>query len=179
MSPAEDHTLIRIPTLRTERFVMRAPRMSDLDAYAAFRGSERSKGVGGPYNREQSHDNLCGIIGHWHLEGYGRWMVTDTDDTPLGVVGLMNTPFWPEPEIAWSVFGDAEGKGVAFEAAQAARTYAYDVLGWTTAIGCVLADNTRSHALATRMGAARDGSFTHEELGELFIYRHPSPEAAA
>lgn len=167
-------TTIHIPTLRTERLVMRAPRMSDFDAYAAFRGSDRARGVGGPYSREASHDNLCAIIGHWHLEGYGRWMVTDRDDTPLGVVGLMNSPEWPEPEIAWSVFEAAEGKGVAYEAALSARRYAADTLGWTTAISCVLPGNTRSAALAQRMGATRDGSFTHPDMGELLIWRHPA-----
>ncbi|MBW4709284.1 GNAT family N-acetyltransferase [Roseobacter sp. YSTF-M11] len=172
MTLVEDHTLIRIPTLRTERFVMRAPKPSDFEAYAAFRGSDRAAGVGGPYTREQAHDSLCGLVGHWQIEGYGRWMVTGADDTPLGVVGLMNTPAWPEPEIAWSVFAAAEGKGVAFEAAMAARAYAYTVLGWSTAISCVLRDNTRSHALAERMGATRDGSFTAPDLGELLIYRH-------
>jgi ribosomal-protein-alanine N-acetyltransferase len=170
-------TTIHIPTLRTERFILRAPRMSDFDAFAAFRGSARAKGVGGPYGREASHDNLCGIIGHWHLEGYGRWMVTDADDRPLGIVGLMNSPEWPEPEIAWSVFEAAEGKSVAYEAALASRDYAYGTLGWTTAISCVLTDNHRSHALAERMGATRDGSFIHPDLGELLIWRHPAPEA--
>jgi ribosomal-protein-alanine N-acetyltransferase len=167
-------TKIHIPTLRTERLVLRAPRMSDFDAYAAFRGSDRARGVGGPYGREASHDNLCAIIGHWHLEGYGRWMVTDRDDTPLGVVGLMTSPEWPEPEIAWSVYEAAEGKGVAYEAALCARHYAADTLGWTTAISCVLPGNTRSAALAQRMGATRDGSFTHPDMGELLIWRHPT-----
>jgi ribosomal-protein-alanine N-acetyltransferase len=151
--------------------------MSDFYAFAAFRGSPRAKGVGGPYSREASHDSLCGIIGHWHLEGYGRWIVTDADDMPLGVVGLMNSPEWPEPEIAWSVFEAAEGKGVAYEAALASRNYAYGTLGWKTAISCVLVDNHRSHALAERMGAKRDGSFSHPDLGELLIWRHPAPEA--
>lgn len=167
-----DHTLIRIPTLRTDRFVMRAPKPSDFETYAEFRASDRAVGVGGPYSREHAHESLCGLVGHWQVEGYGRWMVAEPDDTPLGVVGLMNTPTWPEPEIAWSLFGVAEGKGVAFEAAMAARAFAYDVLGWSTVISCITPDNTRSHALAERMGATRDGSFVHEDLGELLIYRH-------
>lgn len=179
MMQVEDHILIRIPTLRTERFVMRAPKPSDFEAYAHFRASDRSAGVGGPYSREHAHESLCGLVGHWQVEGYGRWMIADVDDTPLGVVGLMNTPTWPEPEIAWTVFGSAEGKGVAFEAAMAARAYAYDVLGWSTAISCITPDNTRSQALAQRMGATRESSFVHEDLGELLIYRHIAAEAVS
>lgn len=179
MMQTGDHTLIRIPTLRTERFVMRAPKPSDFEAYADFRTSKRAIGVGGPYTREQAFESLCGVVGHWQIEGYGRWIVTDPDDTPLGIVGPSNSPDWPEPEISWSVFAAAEGKGVAYEAALAARKYTYSVLGWSTVISCVSHANTRSHALAERMGAARDGSFIHAELGELLIYRHqPAKEIA-
>ena len=172
-------TTIHIPTLRTERLFLRAPRASDLDAYAEFRGSDRSTGVGGPYSREAAYDNLCAIVGHWQIEGYGRWMVTDLDDTPLGVVGLMNSPEWPEPEIAWSVFAQAEGKGVAYEAALASRAYAYDTLSWPTVISCIMPGNDRSEALARRMGATFEHDHAHPELGTLRVFRHLPPEACA
>jgi ribosomal-protein-alanine N-acetyltransferase len=84
---------------------------------------------------------------------------------------------WPEPEIAWSVFEPAEGRGIALEAALAARGYVYDVLGWPTVISCTTPDNDRSIALARRMGAERDGSFVSSAFGELLIWRHPGPEA--
>lgn len=177
MIQAVDHTVIRIPTLRTARLTLRAPKASDLPAYRAFRMSERSKGVGGPFTAAQTHEKLCALVGHWQVEGFGRWVVAGEDDAPLGIVGLFNPEGWPEPEIAWSVFAEAEGKGVAFEAAQAARAYAYDVLGWSTAISCVMPDNLRSVALAKRMGAAYEGTFEHPDHGPLHIWRHPAPEA--
>ena len=36
-------------------------------------------------------------------------------DAPLGVVGLMFPEGWPEPEIAWSLFDAAEGRGIALD----------------------------------------------------------------
>ena len=102
-----------IPTLQTERLILRAPRDNDFEAYADFRTSERARTVGGPYSRAQAFEQLCAIIGHWSLRGYGRWMVADRDtDAPLGIVGLYYPEDWPEPEIAWSVFADAEGRGI-------------------------------------------------------------------
>jgi ribosomal-protein-alanine N-acetyltransferase len=173
-------TTIAIPTVETERLRLRAPRLDDFEPYAAFCGSERSKGVGGPYTRGQSFQRLEALIGHWQLRGFGRWMVTDRESgEPLGVVGIMYPLEWPEPEIAWSLFEVAEGRGIAQEAALAARDYAYDVLGWTTVISCTTPDNTRSIALARRLGAERDGSFVHPGLGELLIWRHPGPEGRA
>ncbi|MEX0351437.1 MAG: GNAT family N-acetyltransferase [Paracoccaceae bacterium] len=168
---------VTIPVLETERLILRSPRSSDYEAYADFCASPRSVGVGGPYTRSQSFSRLSAIIGHWHLRGYGRWMVSDkSDGRPLGVVGLYFPEGWPEPEIAWSLFEAAEGKGIALEAALASRAYAYDVLGWTTVISCAMPENTRSVALAKRMGAKEDTPFIHNEFGELKVWRHLSPD---
>jgi len=172
-------TLIRIPTLTTERLTLRAPQASDFDVYAEFCASDRSRGVGGPYNREQSFARLTAIIGHWHLRGFGRWLVADREtDEPLGTVGPMAPTDWPEPEIAWTLFASAEGRGIAYEAALAARDYVYDVLNWPTVISCTVPDNHRSIALAKRMGAVQEPSFQHPTIGELLVWRHPAPGTA-
>ena len=166
-------TLIRIPTLETERLVLRAPQASDLDAYAEFCASPRSVGVGGPYDRDQAFTRLSALLGHWHLRGYGRWMVTDrATGAPMGIVGLMYPESWPAPEIAWSLFDAAEGKSIAFEAAMAARDFAYRILHWDTVISCVVDGNDRSNALAQRMGCTKDGVFQHPQFGPLIVWRH-------
>ncbi|MEM6305320.1 MAG: GNAT family N-acetyltransferase [Pseudomonadota bacterium] len=167
-----------IPTLETERLRLRSPEIRDFEAWAAFRASDRAVHLGGPNTRTEAFDKLGEIIGHWTLRGYGRWMVADkTTDEALGVVGPFYPEDWPEPEIAWSVFEAAEGRGIAYEAAMAARDYAYTTLGWTTAVSCTTLDNIRSQALAKRMGATREGRHTASDGMELYVYRHPSPEA--
>lgn len=175
--PAET-PLPAIPTLLTERLRLRAPGPEDFEAYAAFGASPRAAGVGGPFGRVDAFGNFCALIGHWRMRGYGRWVVADREtDEPLGVVGPMYPEGWPEPEIAWTVFEAAEGRGVAFEAAQAARAFAYGTLGWRTAISCTLPGNVRSEALARRMGAVEEGVFRHPDGFELKVWRHPTPEA--
>ena len=166
-----------IPELETKRLRLRAPRASDFEAYAAYRGSGRAKTVGGPYPRHTAWGQLEALVGHWVLRGFGRWMVADrVTDAPIGIVGPYHPIEWPEPELAWSVFADAEGKGIAYEAALAARAYVYGTLGWTTLISCVDPANTRSVALAERMGCRPDGSFDHPDYGTLHIWRHPAPK---
>ena len=169
---------IAIPVIETARLRLRAPRMADFEAYAAFGESDRAKGVGGPWSRAQSFQRLTALAGHWLIRGYGRWIVADREtDTALGVVGPYFPAGWIEPEIAWTVFAQAEGLGIAFEAAQAARDYAYGPLGWTTAVSCTDPDNHRSIALARRLGCVQEGTYRHPDGFDLLVWRHPGPAA--
>ena len=169
--------LAPIPTLQTPRLTLRAPGAQDAEALMAFYASDRARFVGGPKDRAQAWRQLGTEIGHWVMHGYGRWMVdvTETGET-VGMVGLWNPEGWPEPEIGWDLFEGAEGRGYATEAAEAARAHAYDVLGWSTAISLVDPENHGSAAVARRLGAAPDGTFTMGDH-EVVIYRHPGPDA--
>lgn len=169
-----------IPTLTTERLTLRPPRLSDFAAHAAFKTSPRAEFVGGTTTEADAWNHLCAVIGQWQLRGYGRWMVAETStDKPMGVVGIHHPLDWPEPEIGWTVYAEAEGRGYAFEAATAARAYAYDTLGWSSIASFVNPDNARSVALAKRMGCQPDGQHMHPVYGPLHIWRHPSPTELA
>lgn len=173
-------TLIHIPTLTTDRLTLRCPRLSDFEAYAAFRMGPRAQFVGGPNTRDDSFTKLGEIIGHWQLRGFGRWLVADrVTDEPLGIVGLYHPDDWPEREIAWSLFDAGLGRGVAYEASVAARDYAYTTLGWTAAASMIVADNARSIALAKRLGATFEQTYAHPTLGDMQIWRHPAPKDIA
>lgn len=172
-------SLPAIPTLETARLTLRAPRPDDAAPFAAFYGSDRARFVGGPRAPWESWRYLAEVIGHWALRGFGRWIVEDrASRLPVGLVGLHHPLDWPEPEIGWMIFGGAEGRGFAREAAEAARAHAYGALGWPTAISLVAPENTRSAGLAARLGAQRDGVFTHPRFGAMEIWRHPAPGSA-
>ncbi len=167
-----------IPTLTTERLTLRAPELRDFEAFAAYRASDRARYVGGPNTRDEAWNQICAIAGQWQMRGYGRWILADkTTDEAMGVAGIYHPEDWPGPEIGWTVFEAAEGKGYAFEAAKASRTYAYETLGWDTIFSCVAPENERSLKLAKRLGCTFERSFEHEALGTLNIWRHPSREA--
>ena len=170
----------RIPEIETERLRLRLPKSSDLAAHIAFRASDRSKGVGGPFDAASGFHHLAGIVGQWQLRGYGRWMVADRNtDEPLGIVGIYHPEDWPEPEIGWTLYEGAEGRGIAQEAAIATRSFAYGTLGWTRIISMIDAENTRSLALGRRLGCVEDGVFDHPLFGRMHIWRHPSPAELA
>lgn len=169
-----------IPTLTAGRLTLRPPRLSDFDAFAAFRAGPQMAHLGGPEDRATAWHHLTAIAGQWALRGYGRWIVTLTGaDAPLGVVGLHHPDDWPEAELGWSVFAEAQGRGIAHEAALAARDHAYGALGRTTLVSLIAEGNVRSEALARRLGARPDGAFHHAKYGAMTVWRHPAPASGA
>ncbi len=167
-----------VPAIETDRLILRLPQASDLDAFAAFRASDRSGFVGGPFTRPESFRDLAVLVGQWHLRGYGRWMITDKETgEAMCTTGIYHPEDWPERELAWSLFGNAEGRGIAFEAAFAARAFIYETYGWPSIISCVDPKNTRSVALAERLGATFERVHEHPKFGPMNIWRHPSKEA--
>lgn len=168
----------RIPEIETGRLRLRLPKASDLPAHVAFRSSERARSVGGPFDAASSFHHLESIVGQWHLRGYGRWMVADREtDAPLGIVGIYHPDDWPEAEIGWSVYAEAEGRGIAHEAALAAREFTYGALGWDRIVSLVAPGNARSIRLAERLGCRRERVHVHPVYGALDIWVHPRPEA--
>jgi len=166
------------PTITTKRLTLRALRKADLDALAAFMQSARSHWVGGPQNREQTWRGLLASLGHWVMFGYGSWAIEETATGQIaGRVGVINHDSWDEPELGWAVFDGCEGKGYAFEAATAARACAARNFGLNGVISYIDPANSRSVALARRLGAAyeRDGQVMGRSC---HVYRHPTVEVA-
>lgn len=165
-----------IPVLETERLVMRGFRQSDLDAFAAFyTDAELTHFIGGALPREEAWQRMAMRCGSWLLRGFGYWALESKAERKLvGFCGLTYPEGWPEQEIGWALFREAQGNGFATEAAARARAYAYDVAGWTTAISLINPLNQPSLRVAQRLGAKQDGTFMLKGA-ELGIYRHPSP----
>lgn len=166
------------PVLETPRLILRAPVLADFDAFAAYVTSERSRFTGGPVDRNQAWRGFGHIVGHWVLRGYGVFVLEDrATGRALGTSGPWFPEGWPEPEIAWTLWDAAdEGRGLAAEGALAARQWAYDTLGWSTAISLILDGNARSSALAARLGCIRETAFTHAQFGTSTIWRHPAAD---
>ncbi|MEL6167510.1 MAG: GNAT family N-acetyltransferase [Pseudomonadota bacterium] len=171
------------PVIETERLTLRPPGPQDEAAIVTYYMSERARFTGGNVPKFQAWKNFAAMLGHWQVRGFGLWAVTaKNSDTALGLVGPFFPETWPEHELGWLVFEDAEGRGIAHEAAVAARTHAYSVLGWTTAVSYIRDGNDRSVALAQRLGCQRDSGAPlppHADQANDHVYRHPAPEELA
>lgn len=165
---------VQIPTLTTDRLTLGPLSEGHFDGFAAFYADARSSFVGGPMEADRAWRALATEIGHWTLRGYGRFAVTETATGAfVGVIGPWNPLGWPEPEIGWDLMNGFEGQGYATEAARAARQWAYDQLGWPTAISLVADGNDASARVAERLGAHHETDFVHAMFGPMSVWRHP------
>ena len=133
------------PTLETERLTLRGFRPGDVECFAGFYASEASRFVGGPEDKVSTWRRISSYAGCWSLRGYGKFVAEEkTSGRAVGIVGPTYPEGWPEPEIGWTVLPEFEGRGYAAEAAARTISFAYDDLGWTTAMSAIFPGNTRS-----------------------------------
>jgi RimJ/RimL family protein N-acetyltransferase len=143
--------------IETARLVLRTPRLEDFEPWAAATADPVSmKYLGGPQARSTSWRGFTTMAGSWAMLGFGMFsLIEKASGRWVGRAGPWKPEGWPGTEVGWSIAREAEGRGLAFEAAVASMDYAFDVLGWTDVIHCIDDENQRSWALALRLGSAR------------------------
>ncbi len=146
-----------IPTLETERLILRAFRADDIDACTAMvENTEVSQflSVGGePMTRLDAWRSIATTLGHWQLRGFGQWAAEEKETgTFVGRLGLYYPETWPGREVGYALAREHWGKGYATEGCAAARDYAFEVLNWDEIISIISPDNTKSIAVAERLG---------------------------
>jgi RimJ/RimL family protein N-acetyltransferase len=165
-----------IPTLETERLILREWRESDLENFAKFRMNKNAaRFVSAVDTVGDAWREMVYHAGHWLLRGFGMWSVELKETAEnIGQCGPYYPQQWPEPEIGWSIFPEFQHNGYGTEAANAALNYAYSKLGWTTAISLIASENAPSIALAKRLGAVAESEKIYNDT-PCTIYRHLSP----
>ena len=169
--------------IETARLLLRRPVPADWDAFRDFMMSDRATAFGSHMNLGKAFRSFASELGHWDIFGFGMFAVTRKgEDRAVALVGPWAPPDWPEREIGWMVLAaDAEGQGIAREAAQGALRHIWSQLKWDTVVSYIAEGNERSVALAKRLGATLDPQAGAPDAGgkRIFVYRHPRPEGLA
>ena len=149
-----------IPTLQTERLVLRAFSAAD---HAAFARMESDPGVrefrgGNTLDAAQAWSSMQMILGQWALRGYGVFALGDNAQGGafIGFAGVLHPAGWAEPEIAYSLDRPYWGGGLALEAATAARSWAFGQFGFPLLVSFIAPANHRSKRVAAKLGAVHD-----------------------
>ena len=147
-----------LPRLETPRLVLRAITLADFAVFnEIFSDPARARGLGGPFDRSGAWDEFTECVSGWLLRGHGAWAIEEKATGTLLGFTLVHMEYGDrEPELGWFLAAGAEGRGVAFEAAAAARDHALKSLRLDSLVSYVDPFNTRSDALAARLGARRD-----------------------
>lgn len=168
----EDTALEPIPTLESERLILRPFCAADFEPMAVFFADPISAFYGGPCPREEAWRKFAVYSGHWLLRGYGPWALQEKSSGAfVGLSGLWYPEGWIEPEITWALVPGAHGKGYATEGARRALRAAYEDFGWRTAVSVVSVNNAASQAVALRLGATLEQAVNYRH-GPALLYRH-------
>lgn len=160
------------PTLTTKRLILRPMQADDWIAYCGFLASDRARYMGGPYSKARAWGLFCSDYAQWDLFGVGGLMILRREGGfAIGQVGINSGPLFPEYELGWLVYPEAEGHGIAQEAATALRDWALDIRGLPTLVSYVDPQNRRSCRLAERLGAVLDPDAPRPDTTDL-VYRH-------
>ena len=143
--------------IETERLVLRAHRMDDLDDLAVFHGDpEVVRHVPWPLrDRAATEKTLQTKLGQTSLGEPGQWLVLAVEVRGTGtVVGevLLKWASDRQGEIGFAFARDAQGQGYAAEAATAMLRLGFDDLGFHRITGIVIDGNEDSARLLLRLG---------------------------
>ena len=163
-----------IPVLETERLRLRGWREDDFEPFAeVYADPKDARFIGGVHSRDDAWRRMACYLGHWLLRGYGHWVLEDKSTAAFaGWAGLWSPEGFPGREVAWTIMPAMRGRGLAQEAGRRIRAFAYETLGWDSAISLIHFDNAASIRVAEKLGATFERAlpFRGEDCA---IYRHP------
>lgn len=127
-----------VPELKTERLIMRAYTLDDLDGFIAMRGDPNVMKhiTGKPDTRDEAWRKFMVGAGMWSMVGIGYWALFERQSEEfLGEVGFadfsrdIEPSIKGRPEAGWILRSAAHGKGYATEAMRAALDWGLPKFG--------------------------------------------------
>ncbi len=156
-----------LPVLETRRLVLRAPTMEDLTTWTTI--CRQSFGD----TEQEAWTEFSYYTAGWVLHGHGLFTVTrKPDDQVVGFVILGLEWGDHEPELGYLFDTEFRMQGYATEACTAVRDFGFDLLGAGQFVSYVKESNTRSNALAARLGATRDKVAEHAFGPAQHVWRY-------
>ena len=153
-----------IPTLETDRLILRGFKEQDIEPFAQMcADSEIMKyiGTGQTLSREESWRGLAMLIGHWELRKFGMWAVEEKSSGQfVGRVGLYNPEGWPGIEVGWALAKDYWGNGYATEAAHRSVQWGFENTSADALISLIIPENIASINVSRRIGQSFSRAIT-------------------
>jgi RimJ/RimL family protein N-acetyltransferase len=164
-----------VDELGTPRLLLRRWRAEDEPAMAQI---NRDPEVGRYLNRPVDEAAVAAFFGlmtgHWERHGFGPWALESREPGLVGrFVGFAGLAYVPPflsaagaaPELGWRLSQSAWGRGLATEAALAARDDAFGRLALPAVISIIHPKNERSRRVAVKLGMQLGRQIKNPVLG--------------
>jgi len=148
-------SITAVPSLQTERLLVRAYRREDFDAFAAHLANPVAAAHLGANDRQAAWRIFCSQAGLWLIHGAGWWSIEERETGRLaGNVGAFFREDATVMELGWNTYRAFGGRGYASEAAAAALHHALAIRCEPKVRAVIAADNASSLRVAERLGLA-------------------------
>ncbi|TXI10007.1 MAG: N-acetyltransferase [Rhizobium sp.] len=169
-----------IPTLTTDRLLLRGHRLDDFDEFCAlWKHKDLVRFIGGEMpTREQVWSRLLRYAGLWHHLGFGFFAVEERRSSRLiGEVGFLDlhrdmTPMTEGTlEAGWGITPPMQGRGYATEAMNAAIAWADGTFAGRRMTCIVELENKPSLRVAEKIGFRRIGELVFNDKANAMFER--------
>ncbi|HEX6039318.1 GNAT family N-acetyltransferase [Longimicrobium sp.] len=170
------------PTIETERLVLRAHTLADLDDCVAMWADPavvQQIGGGRPSTAEETWARLLRNVGLWPMVGFGYWVIRERGtDRFVGEAGLADfrrdiTPSLAgAPEAGWALATWAQGRGLGTEAVRAVVAWADAHLDAPRSVCMITPANAASIRVAEKCGYREFARTTYKET-DVTLYERP------
>jgi RimJ/RimL family protein N-acetyltransferase len=181
MQPFHDptHRFKTAPRIETERLVLRAFELRDLDYFLTFfADAEASEHVGGPSGREDTWRRMLAGSAVWGLTGIGMWAIARRNDgRAIGHGGFFDflrdcePPIAGQVEMGWILATEAQGQGLGREACEAMLAWFDQNFGKHPIWALISPGNEASMKLAAKIGFVRGADGVYRDKPQTMWLR--------
>jgi len=162
-----------IPTIETERLVLREWRPADVDEYARICSDPEVMRFMWPARAARPEESAYGVEllrEHWSRWGFGHWAVQEKESGRfVGRTGVKRHPDWEldpdNTEVGWLYDKAVWGRGYATEGARAAIGFAFEQIGRPEVISIAHPENAASRRVMEKAGLSYAGARRWEARG--------------
>ena len=150
-------------TLLTARLILTPIGGADLADLRALKADPRVFAVmlGGVRSWAQTAVELAGDVVFWGAHGYGIWAVRErVGNAFMGITGLRDRPDGRGVALRFALWPEAQGRGLAREAAFAALRYGHEQASLPRVVAVARASNFASRTVLGAIGMTECDTFT-------------------
>jgi RimJ/RimL family protein N-acetyltransferase len=175
-------------SLRTARLVLTPVGGADLPDLIAIKADPRVFAVmlGGVRSPAETQEELARDVAAWGADGFGIWAIREAGSGTsrlrsgfVGITGLERRPDGRGVALRFALWPDAQGRGLAREAAGAALRFGHDEAGLTRIVAVARAGNYASRMVLGGIGMAVCDSFVQHGWPMLLYESVRLPAASA